>query len=125
MAGTGLHSVVANSAQMCTADCHTENNLTAECHEENNPTADCHSQESKFENCLPRGYSCCGKPGYTLEWFAKGLLQSWQHWYWSAVCHKKVKSSNSHFTSTVPLFVVQYVFDARLSKCKTYTRQIV
>jgi hypothetical protein len=30
MANTGFHSVVANRAQMCTADCHEENNLTTE-----------------------------------------------------------------------------------------------
>jgi hypothetical protein len=44
MAGNGFQSVVVNRAQMCTMDCHEENNLTALCHEENNYTADCHSQ---------------------------------------------------------------------------------
>jgi hypothetical protein len=33
MAGTGFHSVVANNAQICTTDCHEENNLTADSHE--------------------------------------------------------------------------------------------
>jgi hypothetical protein len=95
MAGTGFHSVVANRAQM----------RTAYCHEENNPTPDCHRQESKFESGLPRGYSCCGKLRY-----------------WSAVCHKRVKSRTGYqpFTSipysTVPLFAAPYCFDARLCK---------
>jgi hypothetical protein len=88
MAGTGFHSVEANCTQMCTADCHEENNLTAECHaknirtphchEANNLIADCHSQESKFESGLPSGYSCCDKLRYTWEWFANGLFLSWQ-----------------------------------------------
>jgi hypothetical protein len=61
-AGTGFHSIVAKCAQMCTADCHKENNITtdchkennhmADCHDENNHTADCHCQESKFESGL-------------------------------------------------------------------------
>jgi hypothetical protein len=50
VAGTGFHSFVANRTQMCTADCHEENNLTADCHDNNNRIADCHSQESKFES---------------------------------------------------------------------------
>jgi hypothetical protein len=113
MAGAGFHSVVANRAQMCTADCWEENNLTADCHKENvrtkechkanNSTADCHSQESKFESGLPRGIgvAICGTlesglpPGYSCHGKPR---------YWSAVCHKRVKSSTSHFTLTVPLF---------------------
>jgi hypothetical protein len=89
MAGTGFPIVVANRAQMCTADCHEENNLTEDCYEENsrttdcykdnNRTADCHSQEYKFESGLPRG-----KPRYTSERFAKGLFLSWQ----TAVCER-------------------------------------
>jgi hypothetical protein len=55
MAGTGFPSVMANRPQMCTADCH----------EENNRTADFHRQESKFESGLTSGSSCCGKPRYT------------------------------------------------------------
>jgi hypothetical protein len=35
---------------------------------------DCHNQESKFESRLPRVYSCCCKPQYTWERFAKGLI---------------------------------------------------
>jgi hypothetical protein len=78
MAGTGFHSVVANRAQMCTADhsgpLKNKKNRTGDYHKGYNFTADCHSQESKFENRLPRGYSCCGKPQYTGEQFAKGLF---------------------------------------------------
>jgi hypothetical protein len=48
MAGIGFLSVVANSAQMLTADCHEENNNTLDCHKENIHTADCQSQEYKF-----------------------------------------------------------------------------
>jgi hypothetical protein len=44
MAGTGFHYVVANRAQMCTADFHEENNFTADRHEENNRTSNCHEE---------------------------------------------------------------------------------
>jgi hypothetical protein len=58
-----------------------------------------------LESGLLKGYSCHGKPRY-----------------WSAVCHKRVNSSTSHFTSTptVPLLVAPYFFNSRLYKCKTY-----
>jgi hypothetical protein len=105
---TGFYSVVANRAQMCSAACQEENNLAA----------DCHSLESKFESGLPRGYSSCGNPRYTWERLSRGYSCRGKLWYWSAVCHKRVKPTTSHFTSTVPLF-------ARLNKCKTYTRRIV
>jgi hypothetical protein len=44
MAGNGFHSVVANRAQICTADCHEENYLSADYPEENIRTADCHKE---------------------------------------------------------------------------------
>jgi hypothetical protein len=120
---TGFHSAVANRAQMCSADCHEENNLSADCHEENNRyatvkslnlRADCHgifpvvANRGTLESGLPRGYSCRGKP-----------------WYWSMVCRKRGKSSTSHFTLTVSLFAAPYIFDARLYTCKTKMRWIV
>jgi iron only hydrogenase large subunit-like protein len=30
--GTGFHSAVANRAQICSVDCHKENNFTTNCH---------------------------------------------------------------------------------------------
>jgi hypothetical protein len=48
-----------------------------------------------LESSLPRGYSCLGKP---LNW--------------SAVCHKRVKSSTSHFTATISLIGVPYLLNA-------------
>jgi hypothetical protein len=54
---------------------------------------------------LPRGYSCLGKPQYL-----------------SVECHKQLNSITFHFTSAVPLFVASYIFAARLSRCKTFTR---
>jgi hypothetical protein len=78
MADTGFHSVVANHAQMCTADCGKLRYLDHDCQEENIRTTDRHSQDSKFESGLPRGYFCCGKPRYLWERFAKGLFLSWQ-----------------------------------------------
>jgi hypothetical protein len=38
----------------------------------------------------------------------------------SAVCHNRVKSTTSHFTSTVLLFAAPYIFESPLYKCKTY-----
>jgi hypothetical protein len=84
IAGPGSHSVVANRAQMCTAD-HAiprysdrgwtrRKNRTADCQEENNRTMDCHSHESKFESALPSGYSCCRKPRHIWERFAKEVI---------------------------------------------------
>jgi hypothetical protein len=63
---------------------------------------------SPLESGLPRSYSCCGNPRHlTAE------LGKWPN------------SSTRHFTSTVPLFVTSQIFEARLSRCKTDTRQIV
>jgi hypothetical protein len=59
-----------------------------------------------LESCSPRNYFCWGKPQC-----------------WSAVCHKRVKSATSHFTSTVPLFDASFIFDAWLDMYKTYTRR--
>jgi hypothetical protein len=122
MAGTGFHSVVANRAHLCTADCQKENKLTADCLEENNCTrfamkkiivpwiatvkslnlrVECQgfipvmANRGTLESSLPRGYSCLGKP---LNW--------------SAVCHKRVKSSTSHFTATISLIGVPYLLNA-------------
>jgi hypothetical protein len=104
-----------------TADFHEEKSHALNCHAENNHTADCHSQESKFDSGFPRGYSCCGKPGYTQERFAKGLLLLWQ----TGVCHNTLKYSTSHFSLTVPL--MHYLFstfflyeaDCSVSVCHT------
>jgi hypothetical protein len=40
---------------------------------------DCHSHAFKFESRLPRGCSCCGKPRYIWEQFAKRLFLLWQN----------------------------------------------
>jgi hypothetical protein len=125
MAGTGFHSVVANRAKMWTAD-HGIPWYIVDCHEENNHIPRVVTVKSTtFESRLPRGYSCCGKTRYIWERIAKVLFQLWQTAVLESVCHNRVKSSTSHFTSTVPLFVVPYVFDARLYTCKTHTWQIV
>jgi hypothetical protein len=109
------------------ADCHKEKNCTTDCHEENNRNADYLSQDSTvnlradcqefnpvvancdtFESGLPKGYPCFGKPRY-----------------WSVVCHNRLISSFTNFTSAVPLFDALFIFDARLlDRCKTYTRRI-
>jgi hypothetical protein len=61
---------------------------------------------SALENCLPMGYSCCGKPEYLIAGLSKWVI-----------------SCTRHFTSIVPLFVESYRFDVRLYS-KTYTRWI-
>jgi hypothetical protein len=68
-----------------------------------NLRADCQGgipmwQAAEHLRALPGSYSCCGKP-----------------LYWSAVYHKWVKHSTSHWTSTVPLF----------DRYKSYMRRIV
>jgi hypothetical protein len=56
---------------------------------------------------LPRSYSCCGNPRHlTAE------LGKWPN------------SRTRHFTSTVPLFVTSYIFEARRSRWKTDTRRL-
>jgi hypothetical protein len=63
---------------------------------------------SSLESGLPRSYSGFGNPRhFTAE------LSNWPN------------SSTRHFTSTAPLFDTSYIFDARLSRCKTDTRRIV
>jgi hypothetical protein len=98
MAGTGFHSVVANRAQMCTADCGKPRYLDRGLPRRKYSypglpqlRADCQgvisvvANRGTFESGLPRGYSCLGKPGYL-----------------SAECHKRLNSSTCHFTSAVP-----------------------
>jgi hypothetical protein len=71
-------------------DCHEANNLTADCHEANNRTGDCHSQESKLERRLPVANR--GTVEIGLPW---GYNYCCKPWYWSAVCHKVLKTNNS------------------------------
>jgi hypothetical protein len=71
MDGTGFHSVVANRAQMCTADCHEENNLTAECHEANNRTSGC---QADCQGIIPLVAN-----HVHLRAVSKGLFLSWQN----------------------------------------------
>jgi hypothetical protein len=67
MAGTGFHSVVANRAQMCTAELAYGGIYTADCHKENKRTADCHipvvANSDTFDSSLR---------------FAKGFFLFWQ-----------------------------------------------
>jgi hypothetical protein len=53
---------------------------------------------------LPRGYSCCANHGTLGSCLPRGYSCHGKPRYWSGVCHKRVKSSTRHFTSTVPLF---------------------
>jgi hypothetical protein len=57
-------------------------------------------------------YFLCGNPWYEY----RGTP-------WSVVCHNSVKPSTSNFKLWAPL-LSPYFFNARLYKCKTYTRQI-
>jgi hypothetical protein len=111
MAGIGFPSVVANvytvqycgpwhtgefRPQIATKKIIVPRIATVKCL---NFRADCQgiiplvANRGTLEISLPRDYFNCG----------------WQ-WYWSAVCHKRVISSSSHFTSTVPLVPVPYLF---------------
>jgi hypothetical protein len=68
MAGTGFHSVVAIRAQMCTADCH----------EENNRAADCHSQESEFESTIAKGLFLLWRTAVHMRAICQGVILLWQ-----------------------------------------------
>jgi hypothetical protein len=65
---------------------------------------DCHGAIPVVANngTFKRGLPSCGKPRY-----------------WNAVCQNIVKSSTSHYPSTVPLFDASFIFEERLDRCKS------
>jgi hypothetical protein len=84
MAGTGFHSAEANRALICTADCHAEKIVPRIATAKSlNSRADC---QWVIPDVANRGTLASGLP--------RGL-----------------KSSTSHFTSTVPLFHALFIFD--------------
>jgi hypothetical protein len=124
MAGAGIQSLAKLRPQMCATNKITVARIATV--KSLNLRADCHRPDltvctvflatwarslairSPLESRLPRSYSCCGNLRDLT-----GELSTWPN------------SSTHHFTSTVPLFDTSYLFDARLSRCKTDTRRVV